>query len=432
MKKLLTILSTVLISLITSLNISANLINEEYQVIVSPASGSWEAAVGDSLFFNIQVLRFNVPVSDTEVNYSLSNDCMPPFSTGSATITDGMTRIFAGIAETPGFIRCKASFSANNKSYSSLGTYAVNTELIEPTQTMPEDFLQFWQNILDNARATELDAKMELLPERSTADVNVYRVSFNVGSGMGRIHGMLAVPSQPGKYPALVHYPGAGVYAIGPAMEYARQGVISLCIGINGIPVDMPDEVYADLAAGALNGYPLFNVDNRDRYYYKRVVTGAVRAVDFVLDLPQCNGNVATYGGSQGGFLSIAVTALHPQVKALVANFPALSDLSGFMHDRSGGWPGVLRTADRRTPEIIETLRYYDTVNFARLVNVPGCYAYGYNDLTCPPTSILSVYNSISAPRTIIVVPVSGHFLTLEQKAQTVNWIIDQLKNIQD
>lgn len=428
MKKSLGILSVLFLSIISPLVINANLINEEYQVIVSPESGSWEAAVGDSLFFNIQVLRYNIPVSDADVEFALSNDGMPPFRTESAVLSDGTARIYAGLAETPGFVRCKASFAANNKSYTSLGTYAVDPEQIEPTQSMPEDFLQFWQNVLENARATDLDPVMELLPQRSTADVNVYRVSFNVGSGMGRIHGMLAVPSQPGQYPALVHYPGAGVYAIGPAMEYARQGVISLCIGINGVPVDMPDQVYADLAAGALNGYPLFNVDNRDRYYYKRVITGAVRAVDFVLQLPQCNGNVATYGGSQGGFLSIAVTALHPQVKALVANFPAMSDHSGFLSNRSGGWPGVLRTQERRTPQIMETLPYYDTVNFARLINVPGCYAYGYNDLTCAPTSILSVYNSITAPRTIITAPTTGHSLTLEQKTQTTTWIINQLK----
>lgn len=43
----------------------------------------------------------------------------------------------------------------------------------------------------------------------------------------------------------------------------------------------------------------------------------------------------------------------------------------------------------------IETSKYYDVVNFARLIKVPGLYSWGYNDATCPPTSTYSAYNVI-------------------------------------
>jgi cephalosporin-C deacetylase len=38
-------------------------------------------------------------------------------------------------------------------------------------------------------------------------------------------------------------------------------------IGIHGIPVNMAKEVYDELGAGALNGYWIFNFDDRDKYY---------------------------------------------------------------------------------------------------------------------------------------------------------------------
>lgn len=34
------------------------------------------------------------------------------------------------------------------------------------------------------------------------------------------------------------------------------------------------------------------------------------------------------------------------------------------------------------------TLAYYDVANLAQKIKVPGFYSYGYNDNTCPPTTV--------------------------------------------
>ena len=60
-----------------------------------------------------------------------------------------------------------------------------------------------------------------------------------------------------------------------------------LQIGIHGIPVIQPQEVYDSLAQGGLSGYPTFGLDSRERYYYRRVYTGTLRANDFLASLPQ-------------------------------------------------------------------------------------------------------------------------------------------------
>ena len=73
--------------------------------------------------------------------------------------------------------------------------------------------------------------------------------------------------------------------------------------------------VYTDLGASTLYQYYNYNLDNKDRYYFKRVYLGCVRANDFLASLPQFDGvNLAVTGGSQGGALSIVTAGLDARV----------------------------------------------------------------------------------------------------------------------
>src|SRR5690606_22224750 len=150
-----------------------------------------------------------------------------------------------------------------------------------------------------------LDARMTLLPERCTEKVDVYHVSFQNYRSRSRIYGILCMPRKEGKYPALLRVPGAGARPYGGEIALAEKGIITLEIGIHGIPVTMDPSVYAELMAGPLSNYWFFELDDRDRYYYKRVYLGCVRANDFLTSLPQFDGtNLGVTGGSQGGALS--------------------------------------------------------------------------------------------------------------------------------
>jgi cephalosporin-C deacetylase-like acetyl esterase len=75
----------------------------------------------------------------------------------------------------------------------------------------------------------------------------------------------------------------------------------------------------------------------------------------------------------------------------------------------------------------IQNSKYYDVVNFAKLLHVPGIYSWGFNDETCPPTTTFSVYNSITAPKEIFLTPDSGHFGYPEQWDSLNNWMIGKL-----
>ena len=105
-----------------------------------------------------------------------------------------------------------------------------------------------------------------------------------------------------------------------------------------------------------------------------------------------------------------------------------MSDLAGYLHGRAGGWPHMLNKKEYQTTDVINTLKYYDTANFARNIRVKGFYAFGFNDEVCPPTTTYSVYNTISAPKELILAPTSGHYTFTEQYRDAVDWIINELK----
>ena len=129
--------------------------------------------------------------------------------------------------------------------------------------------------------------------------------------------------------------------------------------------------------------------------------------------------------------MSIVTAALDGRVKNLGAYYPALSDVTGYLFDRAGGWPHYFDKTNKEynnTKEKIKTLSYYDVVNFARRIKVPGFYSWGFNDETCPPTSMYASFNSISAPKELFLALETDHWTYHEQNEKMSNWLVGKLK----
>jgi cephalosporin-C deacetylase-like acetyl esterase len=230
----------------------------------------------------------------------------------------------------------KVTAHVNGKDYSGWSTAAFSPEKLQPTTVMPNDFKSFWQNAIAEARKTDLDPTKRLLPERCTKDVNVYEVSFQNVRWGSRTYGILTVPVKQGRFPALLRVPGAGVRPYGGDVYTASQGAIVLEIGIHGVPVTMEQYIYDNLHNGALNGYWNFGMDNRDESYYKHVVIGCIRALDYIEQYTDWNGKeLGVTGSSQGGFLSLATAGLDQRITYYGAVHAALSEHARYHAHRS-------------------------------------------------------------------------------------------------
>lgn len=401
------------------------------KIVLAPDHADWTYRVGEKVRFSGTVSQNGHPVKNVRIYYEIGPEKLEAVKKDSINLSDGKFSFDGGTMNTAGFLRCVVVADVDGKRYRALATAGFDPEAIKPTVENPTDFLQFWHQAKADLAKMPMDAKMVLIPERCTEKVNVYHVNLQNFRAGARIYGILCVPKKEGKYPAILRVPGAGVRPYFGDIATAEKGVITFEIGIHGIPVTMEPDVYMNLAAGGLTGYWNTNLDDRDRYYYKRVYLGCVRANDFLVNLPQFDGsNLAVTGGSQGGALSIVTAALDPRVKFLAAYYPALSDVTGYLKGRAGGWPHLFDNNNlsfNNKKEKIETARYYDVVNFARHLKVPGMYSWGYNDETCPPTSMYASYNVITAPKTLFLALETGHWTYPGQIEKLANWLLEKV-----
>ncbi len=406
-----------------------------YQVRISLDRANWSYELNEIPKATFAVTLNNSQVAGIPLKIACGPEMMPAVLRKTVITTATPLTIETGTMKAPGFLRCSAIAEKDGRAYRGIATAAFRPDLIKATVNEPADFDAFWKDGLDRLAKIPVEPRMEHLPASSTSKADVYHVSFQtVGTGASptsRIYGILAVPKGPAdrKYPALLRVPGAGVRQYGGNIPTAEAGIITLEIGIHGIPVTQPQWFYDNLRDGALNRYMLYNMDDRESYYYRRVFLSVVRANDFLVSLPQYDGKgLGVIGGSQGGVLAIVTAALDPRVKALAVSYPAMSDMTGYTAERAGGWPHQFRDPKNRTKEKLETAAYYDAVNFARRLKVPGIFSWGFNDETCPPTSIYSAYNVISSPKSLFLSLEMGHANSPEQAAKLNKWIEDSLK----
>ncbi|HOF21158.1 MAG TPA: acetylxylan esterase [Bacteroidales bacterium] len=420
--------------LVSAVLISAMLLNLHSQagtqlikVIVAPDHQDWTYKVNEKAKFTVLVFKYGNLLENVTVDYEAGPDMLPDIKKEGVVLKNGKLEL-SGTMKQPGFYRVRVWAVADGKRYEGLATAAFEPEKIQPTVKDPSGFDSFWNDEIAKARKINLDPRLTLVPERCTSDADVYHISFQNEAPGSRIYGMLAMPKKPGKYPAILRVPGAGIRPYSGDTRTAGQGFIVLDIGIHGIPVNLEQQLYTDLGGAALSEYFNIRMNDRNRHYFKRVYLGCVRAVDFIFSLPEFNGtDIAVTGGSQGGALTIVTAGLDKRIRFAAGLYPALCDHTGYLNKRAGGWPHYFRNTEPKPGEV-ETLAYFDVVNFARRVSAPGYYTWGFNDIVCPPTSMYSAYNVMTAPKELHLYQETGHWTFPEQTEALNNWLMKKLK----
>ncbi len=419
-------------TLLLCFNLSAQPSKELVNVIVTADHTDWTYNVGERAEFSITVLRNNVPLENITINYTVETDpgyrSVKIWDQGELKLKNGVANVKSNKFNEPGFLRCTAKVMVDGKEYSSYATAGFSPEKIKATTTLPSDFEAFWNKGKEELAKIPMNAVLTLMPERCTDKVNVYHVRLD--NIKGKIYGILCTPKKEGKYPAILHVPGAGIRPYYGEVDEAAQGFVTFTIGIHGIPVNLDKQVYDDLRAGALSNYNTMNLDDKENTYYHRVYLGCIRAVDFLESVSNFNGeDIAVTGGSQGGALSIVTAGLDDRIDYLAAFYPALSDLTGFLHGRAGGWPQLFVDDFTNKSEKIEVSKYYDIANFSRFVKAEGWYSWGYNDNVCPPASTYSAYNLIPAKKELHVFQETRHWTFPEQHQLKNKWLFSKLRD---
>lgn len=400
-----------------------------------PDHEDWIYKCGETARISIYALMENHLMPDVEITWSYGPEKLKAEAEGKVrTDHHGMASIKVPGRKVPGFTTIKVSVTHDGKTYTNMTNIGFEPYSIEPTTTVPEDFVSFWDKARESAAKVPMVSKVVWNAEQSTPSIDVYYVKIQSYRKSNYVYGVLSVPKESplkdsnGRLPAILRLPGATVTGYRGPSDLASHGFAVLEIGIHGIPVDQDREIYSALVSGSLGGYATQGLEDRDRFYYKRVYMGCVRAMDFLCSREDIDSSrIAVYGGSQGGMLSIVTAALDKRVSAVVAYFPAFCDVTGYYYGRSGGWPHLF--LDRNEPALQEKIavsKYYDTVNFARFLEVPGHYCWGFNDIVCCPSSTFSAYNVIKAPKELEISRDSGHWLYPVYVEHQIQWLVER------
>ncbi|MEA4943977.1 MAG: acetylxylan esterase [Propionicimonas sp.] len=287
-----------------------------------------------------------------------------------------------------------------------------------PEVAEPADFDEFWAMTLAEHRPA---ADPVLTPVAAGLSlVDVYDVTF-AGFEGHPIKAWLLLPKD-------VSTPLAGVveyvgYGGGRGLPHERLAWVNAGYAyllmdtrgqgsVWGSGGDTPDPVGA---APSAPGFMTRGIESPETYYYRRVFTDAVAAVEVMRGLPQVDPEkVAVTGGSQGGGITIAVAGL---VGGLVAAMPDVPFLCHYeravgLTDRDPYNEIVRYLAVHRGAEqgVFQTLSYFDGVNFARRATAPALFSVGHLDLTCPPSTVFAAYHHwAGAPSEIVEYSYNDH-----------------------
>jgi cephalosporin-C deacetylase len=282
-----------------------------------------------------------------------------------------------------------------------------------PSLYRESDFDSYWDSTIAAAMKQPLNA--ELIPYDFPArGLDSFAVRFDGFEG-GRIAGWYLRPEKRGKFPGVCVYHGYSGRGPRPLdlLTYAAQGMCVLsmdCRGQNGQSQDA-----SITPEGHASGWMTQGIRDPRKYYYRYVYADAVRALELLARRDEVDPErLAITGGSQGGGISLAVSALAQRPPLLsLPDIPFLCDYRRAIAIAGDGpypeIPRFLKAFPHLYEQAIRTLSYCDCLNLAPRIKSRTVICNCLWDDICPPSTIFAVYNHIVAEKQIEVYPFHKH-----------------------
>lgn len=380
---------------------------------LAPDRASGVYAPGETVTWTVTLGTPDAGETVPEFTYKITKDGKTPVSDGTVAFVNGTATLTASRNDAGALI---TELSTRAKPFPVATSGAICApENIKPSAPAPTDFDAFWKEKLAELARVPIHPELEKVADaKNTPGVDYYKVTLgNIRDT--KVRGQLARPSAPGKYPAIITFQFAGVYALDQnvVVPDAKAGWLALNISAHDLPIDAAPEFYKNLKDGELKNYIYIGSEDRETSYFLRMFLGCVRAIDYVSSLPDWDGKtLLVTGASQGGLQSFVAAGLSPKVTGLMTVVPAGCDVYGPLAGRAFGWPYWLSNwgpQDRNMRKVETTAGYFDAIYFAARVKAPSLVAYGLNDTTSRPTGVAAAINALQGPKEALILPLSDH-----------------------
>ena len=286
-----------------------------------------------------------------------------------------------------------------------------------PDRTEPADFDAFWTATLAAAREFPLDARFEPVETRLRT-IAVEDVTFSGFAGQPVKGWLLRPATATGPLPTIVEYVG---YGGGRGLPHERllwssAGYAHLIMDTRGQggawqTGDTPDD---GPTGPSFPGFTTRGVLDPDTYYYRRLYTDAVRAIEAARTHPAVDPTrVLVAGSSQGGGTALAAAGLVGDLTAVLTDVPFMQHIR-HATESTDGYPykeiaEFCKVHRDQVEQIFNTISHVDGVNFAARATAPALYSVALMDDVCPPSTVFASFNHYAGPKEIEVYPYNGH-----------------------
>ncbi len=378
-------------------------------LVISTDKASGVYSAGDTVHWTIQWQGATPPPA---AKYILKSGALTQVGQGDLTFHGNAATVDSPLP-TPNTLLLEVDWQSDHGPVQTFGGAVAAPDQIRPAAPPPVDFASFWASKVKELEAVPADP-MLAEAESEQAGVSYWKVTLDNIRGT-HVQGQIARPSVGTKFPAILQMQYAGVYGLQKkwVTDYAKDGWLAMDIEAHDIPIDEPPAYYQQQEAGPLHYYWNIGDDDRNQSYYLRMYLSCYRAVEYLAHRPDWNGKVLVVTGqSQGGQQGLMIAGLHPKyITAAMVLVPAACDMLAPGAGRAPGFPSWYFNTQGKDPQKVhEASRYYDPINFARLIRCPVLIAMGLHDeKLAPPSSILAAANVITAPKEVLIIPQSGH-----------------------
>jgi cephalosporin-C deacetylase len=272
----------------------------------------------------------------------------------------------------------------------------------KPELSSPPDLGTFWSTTLEESRAAARPPVFDKV-DTGLSLVDTFDVTFS-GFGGHPVRAWLHLPAKlQAPIPAVVRYQGYGG-GRGLALDvttWTLAGYATLLMDTRGQgsawwPGDTPDPVGS---APSLPGFMTRGILDPHDYYYRRVYTDAVLALELMREQPLVQADkVAVTGASQGGGIALAVASLVPDLWAVLPDVPFLCDFPRATQitgkDPYAEIAHYLHVHRDHNEIAFSTLAYFDVAGLVTRAKAPALFSVALMDEICPPSTVYAAFNN--------------------------------------
>ena len=288
----------------------------------------------------------------------------------------------------------------------------------EGTNPKPSDFDEFWQDGLNEMR--NVGPEIEFIKAEFECSYCICEDMYFTGVGGARQHAKILRPiNETETHPAIIMFHGysgnSGSWS--EKLKFAAMGytVAALdCRGQGGFSEDN-----GGVIGNTLRGHIIRGLEGPpEKMLFRQIILDTAQLASIVMEMTGVDPiRIGTIGGSQGGGLALACSALEPRIKLTAPDFPFLCDYKrvweiDLVKDAYLELQEYFKKFDplhEREEEIFTKLGYIDVQFLVPRIKAEVFMAVGLMDTMCPPSTQFAAYNKIKAQKKLAVYPDFGH-----------------------